>query len=428
MLKEPGCNAADRLLAVTTLSFDIAGLEMFLPLITGARVVIASREATSDGKLLAELILSEGITVLQATPATWNLLLEAGWKPQPGFKMLCGGEALPRSLANQLALPQTELWNMYGPTETTIWSAVSEIEAGEGPVYVGLPIANTQFYVVDRLGNLALPGVPGELYIGGDGVAAGYFLRPELTKDRFIDDPFRPGSNSKVYKTGDLVRQLPDGQLDFLGRLDHQVKLRGFRIELGEIEALIAAYPGVRETVVVVSEVKSSEQRLVAYIAIRDEQMLSASQWRELLSRQLPGYMIPSHFIRMDQLPKTPNGKIDRKALVVPELSSLELRSEHKPPSNEREAKLAAICAEVLSRESIGVSDNLFELGADSLHIFQISARASRAGIALSAQQVMRQPTVEALCAINLTPEKVEAKQPTNTIRRVARDNFRTKA
>ena len=244
MQRQPGMRSGDRLLAVTTLSFDIAGLEILLPLVSGARVVIAPRESTMDGTLLAELIRDSGANVLQATPSTWRLLLEAGWKPQPHFKMLCGGEALPRDLADQLLHTEGELWNMYGPTETTIWSAVSPVNEGPAPVRIGPPIANTQFYVLDRHAQTTPLGIPGELYIGGDGVARGYFQRVELTRERFLADPFRSGN--RMYRTGDLVRALPDGSLEFLGRLDNQVKIRGFRIELGEIETVLLRSPGSR--------------------------------------------------------------------------------------------------------------------------------------------------------------------------------------
>lgn len=426
MLQEPGLKEDDRLLAVTTLSFDIAGLEMFLPLIVGARVVIASREATADGHLLRDLIEDEGITALQATPATWRLLLEAGWQPTPRLKMMCGGEALPRALANQLTLVEgAELWNMYGPTETTIWSAVSRVENGSGLVSIGRPIANTQFYVLDAHGELTPPGVPGELVIGGDGVARGYYERPELTAARFSNDPFRPGTGNRVYKTGDLVRRLADGTLEFLGRLDHQVKVRGFRIELGEIEALILSYPGVREAVVTVNESKAGDPRLVAYVAIPETLMPSFDQWRELLARQLPAYMIPSHFVRLDELPKTPNGKIDRKQLPAPQQIEVERRTPYKQPSTEQEIALAKICAEVLGIEKVGVNDNLFELGADSLHIFQIAARAGRAGLPVTAQQVMRQPSVAALCSQPLAASKPDAVSMKQPLRRVSREQFK---
>lgn len=266
MKDEPGMKASDVLVAVTTLSFDIAGLELFLPLITGAKVIIASREVASDGNTLANLIAGSGATMMQATPATWRLLLEAGWKGSDTFKILCGGEALPRELANELVTRSGSLWNMYGPTETTIWSSVSKITSTDGPVFLGDPIANTQFYLLDE--NLEpLPiGVAGELHIGGDGLARGYFDQKEQTAGKFISDPFSTGDDAKIYKTGDLVRRRDDGNIEFLGRIDHQVKVRGYRIELGEIESALLEHPAVEKAVVAAREDSPGDKRLAAYV------------------------------------------------------------------------------------------------------------------------------------------------------------------
>jgi amino acid adenylation domain-containing protein len=266
MQREPGVVATDKLVAVTTLSFDIAGLELFLPLITGASVVIASREVASDGNLLKRLIAESKATVMQGTPATWRLLLEAGWKGSDSFKILCGGEALPRDLANDLVDRCGSLWNMYGPTETTIWSSTSRIEKSEGPVFLGAPIANTQFYVVDANLEVVPAGIAGELHIGGEGLARGYFATPELTADRFVTDPFSNDPEARLYKTGDLVRRLTDGSLEFLGRIDHQVKIRGYRIELGEIETALKQHPAVANIVVAAREDLPGIKQLVAYV------------------------------------------------------------------------------------------------------------------------------------------------------------------
>ncbi len=264
MKDRPGISDSDVLVAVTTLSFDIAGLELFLPLITGAKVVIASREIASDGNALMDLLAKSGSTMMQATPATWRLLLEADWKGSDTFKILCGGEALPRELANELINRCGTLWNMYGPTETTIWSSVSKIESSTGPVYLGEPIGNTQLYVLDQ--NLEpLPiGVAGELHIGGDGLARGYFNQPELTAAKFIPSPF--AASERLYKTGDLVRRRDDGNIEFLGRIDHQVKVRGYRIELGEIESALLEHPAVENAVVVAREYGPGDKRLAAYV------------------------------------------------------------------------------------------------------------------------------------------------------------------
>jgi acyl-coenzyme A synthetase/AMP-(fatty) acid ligase/acyl carrier protein len=422
MAKKPGLAARDRLLAVTTLSFDIAGLELFLPLVVGAQVVLASKETTVDGSLLLKLAANSGATVMQATPATWRLMLEAGWKGTPALKILCGGEALPRELANQL-VPCGEVWNMYGPTETTIWSATSRVEAGAGPVTIGPPIQNTQFYVLDKQ-NQPLPiGVPGELHIGGDGVARGYFKRPELTAERFVPDPFSRTSDRRLYKTGDLVRYRTDGHLEFLGRLDNQVKVRGFRIELGEIECALAKIPGVRESVVLAREDQPGMRHLVAYIVADQSQKPEVADLRAFVGRSLPDYMIPSAFIFLQELPRTPNGKIDRQALPAPDSANLGSRAAFVAPRNPQEEKLAAICAEVLHLDRVSVLDSLFDLGADSIHLFQIIARAGRAGIAMSPQHVLRLQTVAAIAA---EIEATGGSAPGDSeIRRAPREQYR---
>ena len=262
MAVRPGMTEADTLLAVTTLSFDIAVLELYLPLTVGGRVVLATREDTIDGTRLLDLIRSSAATVMQATPATWRLLLEAGWAGGDGLKVLCGGEALPRDFADELLARAGSVWNMYGPTETTVWSATSPVEPGPDPVRVGPPIANTEFYVLDGRGRPVPIGVAGELHIGGEGLALGYWNRPELTAEKFVSDPFRPGPNRRLYRTGDLVQPRADGTLEFLGRIDNQVKIRGFRIETGDVEHALKQYPGVRDCVVVAREDVPGDKQL----------------------------------------------------------------------------------------------------------------------------------------------------------------------
>ncbi|WP_433527967.1 amino acid adenylation domain-containing protein [Micromonospora sp. CA-263727] len=281
MRELPGITPADTLLAVTTLSFDISMLELLLPLTTGARVHLASREVAADGVRLGAALAASGATLMQATPSTWRLLLDAGWTPPAGFRMLCGGEALPEDLAQRLVGSGGELWNMYGPTETTIWSAVSRVT---GEIRLGEPIANTELHVLDAYGALVPPGVPGELHIGGAGLARGYLGRTELTAERFVPHPFPIGLGHRLYRTGDLVRRRADGGLEFLGRMDHQVKLRGFRIELGEIEALLAQQPAVRQAVVLVREDTPGDQRLVAYVVTDGlpAQPDELDQWRSI--------------------------------------------------------------------------------------------------------------------------------------------------
>jgi len=427
MGKKPGLAASDVLVAVTTLSFDIAGLELFLPLTVGAALVIASREAAADGNLLLARLVSCGATVMQATPVTWKLLIEAGWNGKPALKALCGGEAFPRELANALASRAQSVWNMYGPTETTIWSSTIQVKAGEGPVPVGGPIDNTQFYVLDKNNQPVPIGVAGELHIGGDGLARGYFHRPELTGEKFIADPFaaEPSrAGARMYKTGDLVRYRTDGTIEFLGRLDHQVKLRGFRIELGEIETALVRYPGVREAVVIVREDIPGDKRLVAYVT-SDQQAMTISAVREALTGKLPNYMLPSAVVRMDAMPLTPNGKIDRKALPAPDTSRTARQREFVAPQSEQEKTLASIWAEVLHLDRVGVQDNLFELGADSLHIFQIVARAGKAGMRIPPALILKHRTIAAV--LEQMEHGAAPAKAAPAIVAVSRDRYRVK-
>lgn len=284
MYQEPGLTVDDVLLAVTTISFDIAALELYLPLIVGARVVLVSREVASDATQLIKTLQQSSATVMQATPATWRMLLAAGWQGDRHLKLLCGGEALPRELANQLLERSHSLWNMYGPTETTIWSAVYQVERGNGPVVAGLAIANTQIYILNQgpqyEGSVFHPapiGVPGEVYIGGAGLARGYLNRPELTTERFVSIQINGSEPTRFYKTGDLGRYRSDGTIELMGRIDHQVKIRGFRIELGEVEAALSQYPAIREIVVTAHEDNSGEKSLVAYIVSNSTNFESAS-------------------------------------------------------------------------------------------------------------------------------------------------------
>jgi amino acid adenylation domain-containing protein len=429
MRQVPGLNERDRLLAVTTLSFDIAALELFLPLITGAHVILANRETAQDPRLLIELLNESKATVMQATPATWRLLLEVGWTGLPGLRMLCGGEALPRKLANEL-IELGELWNMYGPTETTIWSATSRVLPGDGPVTIGPPIDNTRFHVLDAKLQPTPVGVPGELHIGGDGVAKGYFHNAPLTAERFIPDPISKQPAYRLYKTGDLVRYRPDGHLEFLGRLDNQVKVRGFRIELGEIESVLSRNPNIRECVVAAQQDDLGASRLVAYCVPHESRKCSSEELRNWVAASLPEYMIPSVFVLMPALPHTPNGKVDRKSLVRLDALSLPEQNLFIAPRTPAEAKLAAVCADVLHLDRVSVHDSLFDLGADSIHLFQIIARAALVGISLAPQQILRLRTVAALAAefSNGTSENGGPKHKPQTIARVPREQYQLDA
>jgi amino acid adenylation domain-containing protein len=429
MRTTPGLSEHDRLLAVTTLSFDIAALELFLPIITGAQVILTSRETAQDPRLLIKRMNESKATVMQATPATWRLLLEVGWTGKPGLRMLCGGEALPRKLANELA-QRGELWNMYGPTETTIWSATSRVEVGEGPVTIGPPIHNTSFYVFDSKHQPMPIGVPGELYIGGDGVAKGYFGNAHMTAARFLPDPLNPNSAERLYKTGDLVRYRPDGKLEFLGRLDNQVKVRGFRIELGEIESVLARNPDIRECAAAAQEDEPGTNRLVAYCVPHESRACSSENLRSWVASSLPEYMVPSVFVLMPALPHTPNGKVDRKALVRLDTWSLPEQKLFIAPRTHAETKLAAVCAEVLHLDRLSVHDSLFDLGADSIHLFQIIARAANVGLTLAPHQILRLRTVAAIAAEMdaRAPENGNAKRPIDKIARVPREQYQLDA
>ena len=375
--REPGLSAQDRLLAVTTISFDIAALELYLPLVNGGCVVLASREAAMDGLQLQRLLEEQRISVMQATPATWQMLVSSGWTGNRDLRIFCGGEALPRSLARELLSRSRELWNLYGPTETTIWSCVARVdEQGESIfVPIGKPMANTQTYLLDENRRPVPLGVAGELYIGGAGVARGYLNRDDLTAERFLEDPFSQDASARMYRTGDLARYLPDGTLEYLGRNDNQVKIRGFRIELGEIEARLAAYPGVKESVVLAREDHPGEKRLVAYFTTQQPQtLLEAESLRGHLQDALPEYMVPTAYVQLDALPLTPNRKVDRKALPAPEGAALASR-EYEAPQGQTEERLAVIWADLLRLERVGRQDNFFELGGHSLLTVQLQAR-----------------------------------------------------
>ena len=395
MARTPGLSASDVLVAVTTISFDIAGLELFLPLIVGARVVIAERETVADGYRLLKQLETTGATAMQATPAGWRLLLEAGFRAPAKFKMLCGGEALPRDLANRLLEGAGELWNMYGPTETTIWSSCTRVTAGSAPITVGNPIGNTQFYVLDHHDQPVPTGVPGQLHIGGDGVARGYYKRPELTAEKFIANPFVGG---RMYRTGDLARWLPDGGLQIVGRIDHQVKLRGFRIELGEIETVLVKKAELSAAAVILREDIPGRPRIVAYYVEQAGKARSPDELRDFLEEDMPEYMVPSAWVRLDTLPVSPNGKLDRAALPRPDTTHMDA-AEFIAPSTATEKALTTIFEEVLSMERVGVTADLLKLGADSIQLFQITARANRGGIKITAKQLLQCRTAKALAA-----------------------------
>ena len=388
----------DILVALTTLSFDIAALELLLPLVGGAQVVVASRQAAADPDKLIALLADTGATIVQATPATWRMLLEAGWRSTTRLRILCGGEALPPELAARLLATGASVWNVYGPTETTIWSTMHPVKAREGPVPIGRPIANTQTYVVDASGGPVPIGAPGELYIGGIGVAKGYLNRPELTAEKFVPDRFSGRPGARLYRTGDIARYRADGTLEFLGRLDDQVKVRGHRVELGEIEATLACHRSVRAAAVVARPAPDGETRLVAYVV--GDGPVDPGDLREFLKSKLPEYMVPAAFVALDRLPLTPNGKVDRR--VLPESTgSVELTSVFAEPRDEVERQLVKIWEELLAVNRIGTRDNFFDRGGHSLLAVRMFARLEEClRIRLPLATLFEAPTIEGLAAL----------------------------
>ena len=388
MMKAPGLSSDDRLLAITTLSFDISILELFGPLAAGGTVILCAAEDTADGFYLSDLLDEHDITVMQATPVSWQLLLDSDWSGRPGLKALCGGEALPSNLVQDLLSKVGELWNMYGPTETTVWSTCRQI-TGEEEISVGRPIDNTQIYVLDAKMCPLPRGIAGEVWIGGDGVADGYLGREALTRERFVHDPFSEDSTARLYRTGDVGRILPNGDLVILGRQDHQVKLRGYRIELGDIEAALETHPAIARAVAAIPTDPSGEPVLTAYTVLAEAVEITNSELRQWLRHRLPAYMIPQAIVTLDTMPLTANGKVDRKALPLPDIAVPAAR-ERIPPRDETEQALADIWGEILSVGDISINDNFFELGGQSLQAAQMVARMrQRAGRKISPRSVI---------------------------------------
>ncbi|WP_218586349.1 non-ribosomal peptide synthetase [Pseudomonas sp. 43A] len=386
MQQRPGMTAQDVIVAVTPLSFDIAALELYLPLISGARMVLAPKDVARDGEALGRLINESHGTLLQATPASWRMLRDSGWSAEHlGFKGLCGGEALTADLAQDLLGNGVELWNMYGPTETTIWSSVSEAKLGQN---IGQAIADTKLYVLDASLNMVPAGGAGELCIGGVGLARGYLDQAALSAERFVANPFAK-AGERLYRTGDLVRWNHEGQLEYLGRIDHQVKIRGFRIELGEVEAQLLAQPEVTAAVVVAKEGPSGA-RLVGYVVA---QAIDSPTLRERLSQTLPDYMVPGVVVILESLPLNANGKVDRKALPEPEFESERV---YEAPRGADEETLAAIWAAVLEVERVGRHDNFFELGGDSILSLKVVARARANGLGLTPRHLFEHQSLAA--------------------------------
>jgi amino acid adenylation domain-containing protein len=355
-------NACSVFMSVTTFSFDICYLELYMPLVMGGKLLLMPRETAMDGFKLAENISIYHPTHMQGTPSTWQLLLDAGWQNEEDIKMLVGGEAVKEDIKTALTR-RGNVWNVYGPTETTIWSTVKRLEENE-TVQIGQPIANTTIRIVNREGQMVPIGVAGEILIGGIGLARGYYNQPALTTSKFIVDRFSTQAGTKIYRTGDLGRWLPDGNIECLGRIDDQVKIRGYRIELGEIEAVLLQSGLVRQCVVLAREDKAGQKRLVGYVVPMGE--FNKQQSIEQLRRQLPEYMVPAIWMQLESLPLTPNGKTNRNALPDPDASD-QATSEYVAPRNEMETTLAGIWQDLLHIDRVGIHDNFFELGGHSL-------------------------------------------------------------
>lgn len=424
MAREPGLSQQDKLLAVTTICFDIAALELFLPLLQGAEIVLAADSDVIDGQKLSRLLEQHQVTCMQATPVTWKLMLSAGWEGSPQLKGLCGGEALSDQLATELLSRCYQLWNMYGPTETTIWSLIAKVTAESianssgGIVHIGRPIENTTILVLDRWGKIAAPGILGELCIGGGGLARGYLGKPELNTDKFfyydisknqvIDSQSQDINlrRNKYYRTGDLVCISEQFYLDFLGRLDNQVKVRGYRIELGEIETHLARNDIVSQAVVCVQQDSDDQNYLVAFVepASDEAQTVRANMLslKAELSEALPGYMVPDRFELVDEFPLTANGKIDRKKLLRLDgeaaMQTVSLRAPYVPPESDLEKALVKIWQSVLEVETVGLDDNFFELGGHSLKATRLVFRLRQeTGFSLELLDVFKYPTINKL-------------------------------
>ncbi|MCI5119714.1 MAG: amino acid adenylation domain-containing protein [Candidatus Electrothrix sp. AUS4] len=399
MSRTPGLTAKDTLLAVTTLSFDISVLELFLPLAIGGKTVIASRQTASDGEQLRDLLHTSKATVMQATPTTWYLLMAAGWQGARDFKILCGGELLSREMASKLNQRSQNVWNMYGPTETTVWSTCYKISTEDSRIPIGKPIANTQIYIVNRDNQPNPVGVAGEMLIGGAGVTCGYLNRPDLTGEKFIQNIFnKESSRHKLYKTGDLARYLPDGSIEVLGRMDNQIKLRGYRIELGEIEAVLENHPAVKQAATIVREDDPGDKRLTAYIALNNDETFTERELRQYLRSKLPEYMVPSIFIQIKEMPLTLNGKIDRRALPEPAQKRAYLADNFVPPETETEKNISQLWCEILKIDKVGTQDKFFDIGGNSLlSVRLIDLLEKQTGIALPIVKFYQYPTIETL-------------------------------
>lgn len=412
MAKKPGISADDTLLAVTTLSFDIAVLEVFLPLTQGAATYILDQDSATDGEVLKQKIEESGATIMQATPGTWRLLIASEWQGSEKLKILCGGEPFPKDLVKELIKRAGSVWNMYGPTETTVWSTCHRLTGSEDTIMVGKPIDNTQIYILDDHMQPTPIGVPGELYIGGAGVTKGYHNRADLTAKHFIANPFSDNDAALLYRTGDLARYNEDGNIEHLNRIDNQVKVRGFRIELGEIESVLSTHNSITQVVASVKEFRPGDQRLVAYLVLHPGSAITITEIREHLGTKLPGYMIPQHVVELDELPLTPAGKIDRKSLPEPFSMNVSTKEDYIAPRTEIEKQLAEIWKDLLHLERVGINDNFLEIGGHSLLSVQVVAQFKKlTGITISLRTILLNTLEQIANQIEAEIETIEVEQ-----------------
>jgi amino acid adenylation domain-containing protein len=400
---------SDVLVATTTLSFDIHVLELFAPIQAGSQLVIATDEQAQDPAALIALLETSGATIYQATPVRYRMLLEAGWKGLASLQLLCGGEKMSRELADQLLPRCATLWNVYGPTETTVWSSAARIEANGQPITIGQPVANTTFYILGSNMKPTPVGAPGELHIGGEGVARGYRKRQQLTQERFVPNPFGEG---RIYKTGDRARYRSDGRVELLGRNDDQVKVRGFRVELGEIEHALQRIPDVLQAAVVVHN-DGDDQNIIAYLVPVPGVPMPPAELRGALLQTLPEYMIPAAFVMVEEMPTTPNGKLDRKALPAPVVARKTRDS--VPPETPTQITLAGMWESLLKIENVGIHESFFDLGGHSILAARLMAQIrSSFGVQLPQHHIFRTPTISGLASL------IESKLWTGSESRVA--------
>ena len=406
MINWPGFTAKDRILATTTLSFDISVAEMFLPLVTGGSVAVVSRAVAKDTNALVAAIEKYDVTFMQATPAMWRMILAGDFVGRPNMKFITAGEPLPRDLIQPMLDRCGEVWNLYGPTETTVYSSGTRVTSDEGRILIGLPVANTQIYIVDENNQLCPPETPGEMLIAGDGMTFGYLKRDDLNAEKFVEF-----NGEKVYRTGDLAQITAEGQIDHMGRIDNQIKFNGHRIELGEIDAAMAMQPNVRAAATVLREDRPGDVRLVGYLLADNETQPNIAKIRESISKSLPDYMVPNLIVVVEEFPYTPSGKLDRKSFPPPSTKRPDIATEFVTPKSESEKALAAIWSEVLQLDSVGVKDNFFELGGNSIRAVKVVALAkSELQIAVSSAEFFDNPTIDSFLGLAAKNEALNEK------------------